>query len=98
MLVHVSVTPKALWYIESHLDSELSLEAIAEAAGVSRFHLSRAFASSLGISLTGYTRARRLSEAARRLAQGAPIFSPWRSTRAMDLTKPSPEPFASTLA
>jgi AraC family transcriptional regulator len=68
----VSVTPKALWYIESHLDSGLSLEAIAEAAGVSRFHLSRAFAASLGISLAGYMRARRLSEAARTLAQGAP--------------------------
>ena len=51
MLVHVSITPKAIWYIESHLDDELSLDAIADAAGVSRFHLSRAFAASTGGSL-----------------------------------------------
>jgi AraC family transcriptional regulator len=68
----VSVTPKAIWYVESHLNSELSLEAVAEAAGVSRFHLSRAFAASTGSSLAGYVRARRLSEAARTLAHGAP--------------------------
>jgi AraC family transcriptional regulator len=68
----VSVTAKALWYIESHLDSELSLEAVADAAGVSRFHLSRAFSSSTGSSLAGYARARRLSEAAKALALGAP--------------------------
>jgi AraC family transcriptional regulator len=68
----VSVTAKAVWYVESHLDSELSLESIAEACGVSRFHLSRAFAASTGTSLAGYMRGRRLSEAAKALAQGAP--------------------------
>jgi AraC family transcriptional regulator len=68
----VSVTPKALWYIESHLNSELSLDAIADAAGVSRFHLSRAFAETTGSSIAGYARARRLSEAAKALVQGAP--------------------------
>jgi AraC family transcriptional regulator len=68
----VSVTAKAVWYIESHLNSELSLEAIAEVAGVSRFHLSRAFAASTGSSLAGYMRARRLSEAAKALVEGAP--------------------------
>jgi AraC family transcriptional regulator len=68
----VSVTPKAVWHIESHLDSDLSLDAIADAAGVSRFHLSRAFATSTGSSLAGYMRARRLSEAAKSLAKGAP--------------------------
>jgi AraC family transcriptional regulator len=68
----VSVTSKALWYIESHLSSELSLDAVAEVACVSRFHLSRAFAASTGTSLAGYMRARRLSEAAKALVQGAP--------------------------
>jgi AraC family transcriptional regulator len=72
MLVNVSVTSKALWYIESHLNEELSLEAIADAAGVSKFHLSRAFSASVGGSLAGYLRARRLSEAAKQLAGGAP--------------------------
>jgi AraC family transcriptional regulator len=68
----VSVTPKAIWYIESHLADELSLDAVAEIAGVSRFHLSRAFAASIGTSLGAYIRARRLSEAAKALVNGAP--------------------------
>jgi len=68
----VSVSSKALWYIESHLGEELSLDAIACAVGVSRFHLSRAFAISMGCSLAGYVRARRLSQAAKTLADGAP--------------------------
>jgi AraC family transcriptional regulator len=72
MLVNVSVTSKALWYIESHLNEELSLEAIAAAAGVSKFHLSRAFAASAGGSLAGYIRGRRLSQAAKQLTGGAP--------------------------
>ncbi|MEO5926196.1 MAG: AraC family transcriptional regulator [Bryobacteraceae bacterium] len=68
----MSVTAKALWYIESHLvDDDLSLDAIAESAGVSRFHLSRAFAAALGVPLATYARARRLSEAAKLLAGGA---------------------------
>jgi AraC-like DNA-binding protein len=39
----MTVTAKALWYIESHLSGDVSLDAIADAVGVSRFHLSRAF-------------------------------------------------------
>src|SRR5258708_3503060 len=68
----MSVTAKALWYVESHLNEDLSLEAIARTTGVSGFHLSRAFAVSTGISLGEYIRARRLSEALRSLAAGAP--------------------------
>ena len=68
----MSVTPKAIWHIESHLSDELSLDTISEATGVSRFHLSRAFPAATGLSLAGYLRARRLSEAARALANGAP--------------------------
>lgn len=60
---------RALWYIDSHLDAELSLEDIASCAGVSRFHLLRAFGTATGCSIMEYTRGRRLSEAARRLAQ-----------------------------
>jgi AraC family transcriptional regulator len=68
----VSVTARAIWYIESHLSGELSLEAVAEAVGVSRFHLSRAFSMTLGCALASYVRARRLSLAARTLSGGAP--------------------------
>jgi AraC family transcriptional regulator len=63
---------KALWYIESHLADALSLEEIAAVARISRFHMVRAFAAATGLSVMRYVRARRLSEAARALAGGAP--------------------------
>jgi AraC family transcriptional regulator len=63
---------RAIWYIESHSTREISLDDIASAAGVSRYHLSRAFALATGCSIMRYLRGRRLSEAARRLAAGAP--------------------------
>jgi AraC family transcriptional regulator len=63
---------KALWFIESHLAEPLSLEEIAGVAGISRFHMVRAFAAATGLPVMRYVRARRLSEAARALAGGAP--------------------------
>ncbi len=63
---------KALWFIESHLTDALTLDDIAGVAGVSRFHMVRAFAAATGLSVMRYVRARRLSEAARALADGAP--------------------------
>ena len=63
---------KALWFVETHFADDLDLDEIAGVAGVSRFHLSRAFSVATGYSIMGYLRARRLSEAARRLARGAP--------------------------
>jgi AraC family transcriptional regulator len=63
---------KALWYIESHLGAPLSLDEISAVAGVSRFHMVRAFAAATGSSVMRYVRARRLTEAARTLARGAP--------------------------
>src|SRR5438874_2261201 len=63
---------KALWFIESHLAGELTLDEIAGVAGISRFHMVRAFAAATGLSVMRYVRARRLSEAARALAGGAP--------------------------
>src|SRR3954466_3130860 len=63
---------KALWYIESHLAEPLTLDDVAGVAGVSRFHLVRAFATATGFSVMRYVRARRLSKAAQALAAGAP--------------------------
>jgi AraC family transcriptional regulator len=63
---------KALWYIEGHLGAPLTLDKISDVAGVSRFHLVRAFAAATGFSVMRYVRARRLTEAARALAGGAP--------------------------
>src|ERR1700757_3180603 len=63
---------KALWYIEGHLGQPLTLDKIASVAGVSRFHMVRSFAAATGFSVMRYVRARRLTEAARELARGAP--------------------------
>ena len=70
----VSATPvsKALWFIESHFAGEIALDDIAAVAEVSRYHLSRAFGLTTGYSVMQYLRGRRLSEAARTLAHGAP--------------------------
>ena len=63
---------KALWYIESHLAGPLTLDDVAAIAGVSRFHMVRAFAAATGYSVMRYVRARRLTRAAQALAAGAP--------------------------
>lgn len=63
---------KAVWFIESHTAEPISLADIADVAGVSRFHLARAFGLATGYSVMRYVRGRRLSEAALVLADGAP--------------------------
>lgn len=63
---------KALWYIEAHLGTDASLADIAGTSGVSRYQLLRAFGAATGHSVMRYMRGRRLSEAARHLAAGAP--------------------------
>jgi AraC family transcriptional regulator len=63
---------KALWFIENRLSGEISLKDVARSAGVSSHHLARAFGAGTGLSLMHYARGRRLSEAARALAAGAP--------------------------
>jgi AraC family transcriptional regulator len=62
---------KALWFIESHFASEITLDEIANIAGVSRYHMTRAFGDMTGRSIMRYVRGRRLTEAARALAGGA---------------------------
>jgi AraC family transcriptional regulator len=62
---------KALWFIESHFASEITLDEIAKAAGVSRFHMTRAFGAATGRSIMRYVRGRRLTEAAKALSNGA---------------------------
>lgn len=68
----MSAVKKAIWVIESRFRYELGLDEIAEHSGASRSHLSRSFAMTTGISISAYLRARRLTEAARKLAAGAP--------------------------
>ena len=59
---------KALWYVESHSRMGITLDQVADASGVSPYHLTRAFAEVFGMSVMRYTRRRRLTEAAKRLA------------------------------
>jgi len=66
------IVEKALWLIEHRYGQELTLDAMAEHIGVSRFHLSRSFPAATGMSISAYLRGRRLTEAAKALAAGAP--------------------------
>ena len=61
---------KAIWYIENHYRDQVSLDALAEVTGVSRYHLSRMFCYAVGHPISRYIRLRRLSTAAIRLAAG----------------------------
>ncbi len=63
---------KTIWLIETHFGLPLSLDEMAGQAGVSRTHLSRIFPLVTGYSISGYIRARRLTESAKALVDGAP--------------------------
>lgn len=63
---------KALWFIESRIHDDFTLQHVAVASGVSKHHLIRAFGKSVGLSVMKYVKARRLTEAAKILANGAP--------------------------
>ncbi|NTF69274.1 GyrI-like domain-containing protein [Rhizobium rhizogenes] len=60
----MSAIGRAIWFIESHFASDISLDEIADTAGLSRYHLSRVFGLTTGHSISGYIRGRRLSGAA----------------------------------
>src|SRR5215510_9078058 len=68
----MNAVEKALWVIESHFAGEITLLDIANTAGVSRFHMTRAFGAATGHSIMRYVRGRRLTEAAKALSHGAP--------------------------
>jgi AraC family transcriptional regulator len=63
---------KAIWFIETHFSEDITLDDVAQSAGVSRYHVSRAFGFATGCSVMRYVRGRRLTEAARSLINGAP--------------------------
>ena len=63
---------RTVWYVESHLNTAMSLDDIAKIAGLSKFALTRAFLATTGHTVLAYARARRLSEAAKSLQRGAP--------------------------
>lgn len=47
---------KALWFVESHSQDPLTLEDIARVCKVSAYHLTRAFAATMGLSLSPHSR------------------------------------------
>jgi AraC family transcriptional regulator len=63
---------KALWLVETRLGDGVTVDDVAAASGLSRFHLSRLFSLCVGQSIMRYARGRRLTEAARALSKGAP--------------------------
>ena len=65
-----SPVQRALWFVESRLSDELTLQGVAEDVCVSPHHLARAFGAATGRSLMNYARGRRLTEAVRRLVDG----------------------------
>ncbi|NOT78429.1 MAG: AraC family transcriptional regulator [Bacteriovoracaceae bacterium] len=62
---------RALWFVENHSNEPISLSQISDSCGVSPYHLTRAFAAATGIPLMKYVRARRLSEAAKKISQNS---------------------------
>jgi AraC family transcriptional regulator len=68
----MQIAEKAIWIIERHSEGELTLNRLAEACGVSRSHLAYAFGAAMRMPVMTYHRVRRLSEAAKTLAKGAP--------------------------
>lgn len=66
----MKIVQRAVWYIESHIVEPINLDSIAAASAVSRFHLSRNFTYVVGCTVSEYIRSRRLSEAAKLLAEG----------------------------
>ena len=63
---------KALWFIESRIHDDFSLQDVADASGVSKHYLIRAFDKNASLPVMKYVKARRLTEAAKTLADGAP--------------------------
>jgi AraC family transcriptional regulator len=61
---------RAIWFIEWRRETAFDLGDVAAACGVTRHHLARVFQNATGRPVMAYARARRLTEAARRLAGG----------------------------
>ena len=61
---------RALQYIESHLDQDISIKQLSEVSFISQFHMARVFKTLTGYSPMEYVRYRRLTEAAKQLALG----------------------------
>lgn len=64
---------RAREYLDAHLDSAVELADLAEAAGLSRFHLLRVFRAAVGTTPHSYLTDRRVAQAKRLLAGQLPL-------------------------
>lgn len=69
MTAHQEVIRQVIAHIERDLDKTLDLEAIAQAAGYSKYHLNWLFAQETGCTIYKYLQARRLTVAAQKLVE-----------------------------
>ncbi|MGI3186403.1 AraC family transcriptional regulator [Nioella aestuarii] len=69
----IDLIARTLWQVETDLSRGTDLTRLAEAVGVSRFHLTRAFSLRTGLPLGTYVRRRRLSQAAIARAAGESV-------------------------
>ena len=46
-------TERALWFVESHFARDISLDEVAAVGGVSRYHMTRAFAAATCSAVIG---------------------------------------------
>ncbi len=65
----MSVLDKLIWQIEFRLHEGLTLTHLSKGCAVSPHHMCRVFQQATGLSVMSYVRARRLSEAARAIAE-----------------------------
>lgn len=65
----MSVLEKLIWQIEFQLHEALTLTRLSTGCAVSPHHMCRLFQQATGMSVMSYVRARRLSEAARAIAE-----------------------------
>lgn len=65
-----TLVSQALTYINEHFSEELSLESIAGKFYVSKYHLSHAFSSEVGVSIYRYIILKRLTSACQMLLEG----------------------------
>lgn len=57
---NLQLVEKVLYYIDEHLDEELTYERLAEMFGYSSFHFHKIFSSVTELTITEYIRKRRL--------------------------------------
>ena len=69
MAQNVNIVQKIIEYIEDHLHENIDQDTLAASMHYSKYYLHRLFTKTIGLSIHTYILRRRLSEAARSLAQ-----------------------------